>query len=132
MLKKISISLCLTLAISLAIGFVLQDFFNSFWKGTVCSLILHFIGFYFFSTKTPPIDETQNTLNDIIELQTCPVSCPCGNNTFNATVFLNTENMFTCDKCQGRFKVDVTYDSVLVTEPISITNVFNSLKNKKP
>lgn len=129
--KKIAISITITILMSLAIGFVFQELFNGFWRATVCGFILHFIVFYIFGTKTPPSNEAEEALNEIIGLQTCPISCPCGNNIFSATIFINNDNVFTCDKCQSKFKVEVSYDSVLVTEPVSIGNVFNSLKSKQ-
>jgi hypothetical protein len=131
MAKRIILSICITLCVSLAIGFVFQDIFNSFWRGTVCSVIIHFIIFYIIGSRTQPKDNTQNTLDEIINLQTCPVSCPCGKNIFDTVLFINAENIFTCDKCQSKFKVEVAYDSILLTEPVSLNNVFTSLKENK-
>lgn len=131
MLRLLTFSLGITLIISLGVGFVLKDIIG-FWQGVVGSIIAQFLGFYLLSLKN-----NNNTLNEpdlseeIINLQTIPISCPCGKHTFTAPVFYNTENAFLCEKCGSRFKVELNYDTVLLTEPLNIANVFNQLKEKE-
>jgi uncharacterized Zn-finger protein len=131
MLRLLTFSLGITLLVSFGIGFVLADLIG-FWQGVVGSIIAQFLGFYLLSLKSKNITSTEPDLSEeIINLQTIPISCPCGKNTFTAPVFYNTENEFLCEKCGSRFKVELNYDTVLLTEPLNIANVFNQLKEKE-
>jgi hypothetical protein len=46
-------------------------------------------------------------------------------------VFYNTDNSFLCEKCGSRFKVELNHETVLLTEPLNIANVFTQLKEKE-
>lgn len=130
MLKSVVVSLTVTLLISCGIGFVFAGFIG-FWQGFVASIIVQFLGFYLLSLRSKDKDSKVDIEEELINLQTIPISCPCGKNTFTAPVFLNTENNFLCEKCGSRFKVELNYDTVLLTEPLNITNIFNQLKEKE-
>jgi hypothetical protein len=132
MLKTLGVSLGITLLISVGVGFVLKDIIG-FWQGLVGSVIIQFLGFYFLSLRRDSIAAAAapDISSDIIELQTIPVSCPCGKNTFTSPVFFNVDNSFLCDKCGSRFKVELNYDTVLLTEPMNIENIFNQLREKE-
>ena len=130
MIKRVVLSLTLTLIISIGIGFVLQNFIG-FWQGTIAALITHFIVFYIFNPEKKSqafIDSETAALDKLFETQTVTVDCPCGKNSIAAPILLNTENMFKCDKCQSTFRVNVAYESVLITEPINNVSIFNQLK----
>lgn len=129
MLRLLTFSLGITLLVSLGIGFVLKDILG-FWQGVVGSIIAQFLGFYIYSLKNT--DSNKPDLSDeIINLQTIPISCPCGKHTFPAPVFYNTDNSFLCEKCGSRFKVELNHETVLLTEPLNIANVFTQLKEKE-
>lgn len=131
MIKLVALSLTLTVLVSLGVGFVLADIIG-FWQGVVGAFIAQFLWFYFFSLKKSESKEQESSLSEeIINLQTIPVSCPCGKNTFNSPVFYNTENAFLCEKCGSQFKVELNSETVLLTEPLNIANVFNQLKEKE-
>ena len=130
MLRLLTFSLGITLLISLGVGFVLKDIIG-FWQGVVGSIIAQFLGFYLLSLKNNTTSNEPDLSDEIINLQTIPISCPCGKHTFTAPVFYNTENEFLCEKCGSRFKVELNYDTVLLTEPLNIANVFNQLKEKE-
>lgn len=131
MVKLLIFSLSITLLISTGIGFVLTDSVG-FWKGFVGSIIAQFLLFYLLSYKSNNKDSNEPNLSEeLISLQTIPISCPCGKHTFTAPVFYNTENEFLCEKCGSKFKVELTHDTVLLTEPLNIVNVFTQLKEKE-
>ena len=131
MFKVIGFSLGITILISLGLGFVLKDIIG-FWEGFVVGIIAQFLGFYLLSLRNKNnIVEEPDLSDEIINLQTIPITCPCGKHTFTAPVFYNTENMFTCEKCGSKFKVELNYDTVLLTEPLNIENVFNQLKERE-
>ena len=129
MLRLLTFSLGITLLVSLGIGFVLADIIG-FWQGVVGSIIAQFLGFYMYSLKNT--DSNKPDLSEeIINLQTIPISCPCGKHTFSAPVFYNTDNSFLCEKCGSRFKVELNHETILLTEPLNIANVFTQLKEKE-
>lgn len=131
MLKKIILSLSITLSISIGIGFILKNFIG-FAEGTLSALIIQFIIFYILdSTKSKVIIEDNSTIDELISLQTVKISCPCGRHTFFTPIFFNLENIFTCEKCNSKFKVDISFDSILLTEPLNIEQTFNFLKSKE-
>jgi hypothetical protein len=72
----------------------------------------------------------KSSLDDIIDIQTMSVVCPCGKNAFDSPVFLNHDNAFTCEVCRSKFKVTLTPDTVVQTEAINIANIYDSLKEK--
>lgn len=126
-MKTILISLLIVFTISIGVGFVVADFIG-FWQGAVAACIIQFIAFYFTTSK--PKEEEEPIEDQLIELQTASIACPCGKHIFSAPIFLNSENPFTCEKCGSRFRVEMSYESVVVTEPLNIENVFNHLKDK--
>jgi hypothetical protein len=57
---------------------------------------------------------------DIFDSQLVELPCICGGNTFKGLFSPNLENMVECEKCHNKYKVTVTYDSILQTDPIDI------------
>lgn len=129
-MKTLAISLSITAIISVGLGFVLKDLIG-FWQGFVGAIIAQFLVFYFLSFKgKEEIEEATSSVAEIIELQTMPINCPCGKNVITAPIFFNTNNQFTCDKCSSVFRVEPSFDVVLLTEPVNIENIFNKLKEQ--
>jgi len=83
-----------------------------------------------FNSITEDAEFFKSSLDAIIDIQTMSVVCPCGKNAFDAPVFLNHDNPFTCEVCRSKFKVTLTPDTVVQTEAINIANIYDSLKEK--
>jgi hypothetical protein len=129
-MKVLFISLGITTLISIGLGFVLKDFIG-FWQGVVGAFIVQFITFYILSSRgREEVEEAASSVAEIIDLQTMPINCPCGKNTITAPIFFNTDNQFTCEKCGSVFRVEPSFDVVLLTEPLNIENIFNKLKEQ--
>lgn len=132
MLKRITVSLSLLLIVSLGVGFIFQNLIG-FWQGVTASIIIHFIVFYFLNTKNnDPLSEDieQQAFNNLLQTQTVSVNCPCGQSPAVVPILLNSDNIFTCEKCFSKFRVNVAFESVLLTEPLNIANAFDALKVK--
>lgn len=128
-MKVLLTSLAIVATISVGVGFVFAKFLG-FWQGAVAALIIQFLIFYIFTSSQSASEETNTVEDQLVALQTAPITCPCGKHVFSAPVFLNAENLFTCEKCGSKFRVEMSYDSVVLTEPLNIENVFNHLKEK--
>lgn len=137
-MRLIVYSLAIVTVISLGIGFITQDFFGGstagFLRGFTGSVIAQFLIFYFSAVKTEKkeeINDSQIKLDEIIAQQTCPISCPCGKNVITAPIFINQDNAFECEVCKSKFRVEVSYESILLTEQVNLNNIFNILKEKE-
>jgi len=129
-MKVLFISLGITTLISIGLGFVLKDFIG-FWQGFVGAFIIQFITFYILSSRgREEVEEATSNVAEIIDLQTMPINCPCGKNTITAPIFFNVDNQFTCEKCSSVFRVEPSFDVVLLTAPLNIENIFNKLKEQ--
>jgi uncharacterized Zn-finger protein len=129
---RLFVPLFVTILVSLGIGYALSDFI-SMWKGAIAGLIVQFIIRYVVDTikKKEPPSEIEEIMQDVIDIQTTPITCPCGKNTFYAPIFLNKENMFQCDKCGSKFRAEINIDTILLTEPVNLQNAFDHLKRKE-
>lgn len=133
MIRTIAISLGIVLVISLGVGFVCANIIG-FWQGFVAAILFQFIGGYCLTTfKAPSANKVEDTsdLEKIIDLQTVDIICPCTNAVTKSPIFFGINNEFVCNKCNSKFKVELSYDSVLVTEPLNIENAYNFLKSKE-
>lgn len=84
-----------------------------------------------FKTQPQGVSEIEAAFDELVATQTVPVACPCGKGVFSTPIFLNQDNVFECKSCNSKFKVELTYESILITEPLSLINVFESLKEKE-
>jgi Ca2+/Na+ antiporter len=135
MYRTLILSLCIVCIISIGGGFVLSDLIG-FWKGVVGITLIQFILGYIlttFKSKSRNSREAEfiDNIDHLINLQTVDIICPCGTAVSKSPVFFNQDNEFLCKKCNSKFKVELSYDSILVTEPLNIENAFNFLKQKE-
>jgi hypothetical protein len=132
MLKQISISLAIVTIISVVFGFALRHL-TGFWEATSAVFVLQFLLFYFakFENKNVVVsDIEQQAYENLLQTQIVAVNCPCGQTTMKVPILLNEDNIFTCNKCSSKFKVNATFDSILLTEPLNIANAFEALIQK--
>lgn len=134
MVKLLAISLGIVFAVSTGVGFVLSNFIG-FWEGFILAILVQFIASYGVATFKRDSTENTETIIDnsqeFINLQTVDITCPCGNIVSKSPIFFGLENGFICNKCNSKFRVELSHDSVLVTEPLNIENAYNFLKSKE-
>lgn len=133
MLKQTVFAIGITVLLALGFGYVVQEFIGGLGRGFVAGLIIQFILFMIYRPKKeePENNEADEALNAVIDLQTTLVECPCGKNKMYEPIFLNKENNFTCNVCGSKFRVELAYESILLTEPISLSNVFDNLRERE-
>jgi hypothetical protein len=133
MYKQAIFAILLTLLLALGFGYVVQDFVDGLGKGFVAGLIIQFVIFMLYrpAKAEDTNDEADEALNRVIDLQTTLVECPCGKSKMYEAIFLNKDNNFTCSECGSKFRVEIAYESILLTEPVSLVNVFDNLKEKE-
>ena len=133
MYKQAVFAIAITILLALGFGYVVQEFIGGLGRGFVAGLIVQFVLFMVYRPKKeePETNEADEALNAIIDLQTTLVECPCGKSKMYEPVFLNKDNIFTCNTCGSKFRVEVAYESILLTEPVSLVNVFDNLRERE-
>jgi hypothetical protein len=66
----------------------------------------------------------------IFDSQLVELPCVCGGNTFQGLFSPKTENIVECEKCRNNYKVNINYDSVMISEPLNLDKTFNELVGK--
>jgi hypothetical protein len=133
MYKQAIFAILITLILALGFGYVVQDFVDGLGKGFVAGLIIQFIIFMLYrpAKAEDTNDEADEALNRVIDLQTTLVECPCGKSKMYEPIFINKDNNFTCNECGSKYRVEIAYESILLTEPVSLVNVFDNLREKE-
>lgn len=63
----------------------------------------------------------------IFDAQLVELPCICGGNTFKGLFSPNTDNEVQCEKCKNKYRVDINYDTVLISEPLDQKSVDKTL-----
>lgn len=145
-LKKNWVSFALSWVATLAISYGLSDFID-FFKGICLLLPVISIGLYIFEqkyNKSTEAEQIVQSLDQIIGEQTQVIEeyekifdsqlvhlpCVCGGNTFEGLFSPNTENIVECEKCKNKYRVEIAYNSVLISEPMDLEKPFDELVQK--
>ena len=129
-------SILITSIISVLIGFALRNVFG-FWEALSLAFAAQFVlSFVFSSFKINRVQaltgEFENELEQFLHLSEISVPCPCGNYTYTDNIFLNLENMYTCEKCKNEFKLVIDVIPTLVTDIVDVDKtVVNLTKQVK-
>lgn len=129
--------------IAVSASFGLTDYLN-FWKSLSIFLAIEATIYYFvfFNENEPVIPDNSEFEKIVAELggmveeqgevikeyeaifdsQLVELPCVCGGNTFQGLFSPKFENIVECEKCESKYRVDITYDSVLISEPLDINN----------
>lgn len=63
----------------------------------------------------------------IFDAQLVELPCICGGNTFKGLFTPNTDNEVQCEKCKNNYRVNINYDTVLISEPLDQKSVDKTL-----
>ena len=120
------------------LAFGLSDYVN-FWKAFSVLTYIEILGFgvYHFwkqseyktdSTFEQTLAEYETELGEqmtviqeyeqIFDSQLVELPCICGGNTFQGLFSPKTDNIVQCEKCKCKYKVNIQYDTILISEPM--------------
>lgn len=118
-------SLLITAAVAALFAFGLEEFIG-FWNTFSLTIGIQFIVFWVINSrqqldKDTLYSEFETNLDSILELSRVSVECPCGNYVFKEEVFMNSDNIYRCPKCNNNIKLDAQIRAVLQTDPEEVT-----------
>jgi hypothetical protein len=73
------------------------------------------------------MDEVISEYENMLSEQLVKLPCNCGQTLFEGILIPNAENMCKCPSCKETYKVMVSYDSILVTEPLEPATIYENL-----
>ena len=128
---------------SVSVSFGISSY-NDFFKTLCVVLPLSSIVMYFMYMKYTKEDETVQIIQSldqiigeqtqvieeyekIFDSQLVELPCVCGGNTFEGLFSPKLENIVECEKCKNKYRVDVNYNSILISEPADVNKSFDQL-----
>jgi hypothetical protein len=143
------IGLIFTTAFSYGLSFLSIPFQSSFF--ILISLIFLLTGIHFIINLTKNTKNSNNNdvnSEELLELinekdeviqeyerlldeQFVNIPCNCGGDLFQGILLPNSENLTECKNCKEKYKIFISYDSILVAQPADNNTIFENLINKK-
>lgn len=77
-------------------------------------------------------DQVINSYENMLDEQVVSIPCNCGSTLFKGILIPNAENICKCDKCSETYKVFVSYDSILVADPLTSDAIFEKMRSIEP
>jgi hypothetical protein len=126
-------SLLITLLISLGFAFSLRNVFGLWETFTLVTALQYILSFIVktYEDRAGQVAQLTQTLDEILSRQEVIVECPCGKNEIPVTIFIDEENIVKCDACKNKFKVITEISTRLVTEPLVLESMFNTLNEQQ-
>lgn len=129
--------------IAFALSILLASFIG-FWSSFVSLYILLWGGVFFYKDwdirRTRHAELVYQAKKDYIdERNLAQIECPCGKTVISKELFVNDlggDNEYSCTACHSTYKVEITADPVLITNPVNIDTrsieLFDKLKAATP
>ena len=73
------------------------------------------------------MDEVIKEYEAMLSEQVVQLPCNCGKPLFEGILIPNAENICECSSCKEKFKVLISYDSILMTDPVDTSAVYNDI-----
>lgn len=73
------------------------------------------------------MDEVIKEYENMLSEQVIKLPCACGKTLFEGILIPNVENMCECPSCKETYKVLISYDSILMTEPLESSVIYDNL-----
>ena len=127
-------SILITSIVSALFGFALHNVFG-FWEAAALAFVLQFIAAFVVSSLkinkiTNLTNEFEAELQQLLDLSEATIVCPCNNNTFTENIFINTDNSYTCEKCNNTYRVDVNLIPTLITDIVDVNKSLIDITNE--
>jgi|TARA_R110002012_G_scaffold279175_1_gene467108 hypothetical protein len=124
-------SFLITIIISVLFGVALRNVFG-FWEALCLAFVIQIIvAFSISSLRINRVQrltgEFEGELQQLLDLNEVSVPCPCGNYVHTDNIFLNLENIYTCEKCNNDFKLVINVTPTLVTEIVDVDQAIVNL-----
>ena len=127
-------SLVVVLFIAALSAFGLRQFIGFFEIFALAIAIQILASYIYKSLRISKAEELkqdfESAYNSLLALSNIDFACPCGKNTFNEELFVNSENVFKCNVCSNDIRVDLKISPILQTEIIDINQTFEDLQKK--
>ena len=76
-------------------------------------------------------DEVIREYERLLDEQYVSIPCNCGGELFEGILLPNSDNLTDCKSCKEKYKIFISYDSILTTQPSDNNTIFENLINKK-
>jgi hypothetical protein len=129
----------------IAFGFsILLANLIGFWSSFIGLFILLWGAAFFYKDwdirRTKHAELVYQAKRDYIdERNIAQIECPCGKTVISKELFVNDlggDNEYSCTACHSTYKVEITADPVLITNPVNIDTksiqLFDKLKAATP
>lgn len=63
----------------------------------------------------------------VFDSQLVELPCICGGNTFVGLISPTLPNVVRCESCKNNYRVEVSYNSVLISDPLNLERTFEEL-----
>lgn len=123
MLKKLLISLAITMSISSGISYFLTSFEIPFIKTFVLATVVQFLFFYFYNTYSQAkfnkfaVEQLSETEMQFEQSGTDVVCANCKKEVF-APIELPEPNNFTCPHCGSENSIYLNIETAVTTRPV--------------
>lgn len=64
---------------------------------------------------------------DMLSEQLVQLECNCGKTLFDGILIPKNENICICPSCNEKYKVLVSYDSILITDTLNDEDIFDKI-----
>jgi hypothetical protein len=126
-------SFLITILISLGTAFSLRNVFGLWETFTLVTALQYIVSFIVktYEERAGQVAQLTQTLDEILSRQEINVECPCGKNEIPVTIFIDEETIVKCDACKNKFKVVTEISTRLITEPLVLESMFNTLNEQQ-
>lgn len=130
---RICIQILIVLIVSTLLAFVFKNIFG-FYESIALFTVIQFIAPTFLQSITrskQKIERLEGDINELVDLSTCNVQCPCGGYKFSEILMVSEESIISkCPVCNNEYRLVPEVKVILTTEPVNIDKPIDELTIK--
>jgi len=131
---RIFLQILIVLIVSTLLAFVFKTIFG-FYESLALFTVIQFIAPSILQSITRSrqrIESLEGNINELVDLSTCNVQCPCGGYKFNEIIMVSEESIISkCPVCGNEYRLIPEVRVILTTEPINLDKPIGELTIKK-